>query len=285
MIARNTLVVVPCYNEAQRLDVNAFQRFAATTPDIGFVFVNDGSTDDTAAVLKVLVASAPDRFISIDCDRNRGKAEAVRRGMLHALDGPCRYAGYWDADLATPLSEIPRFVRALEAHREREICFGARVQLLGREIHRRAHRHYGGRLFAAVASIVLGLPVYDTQCGAKLFRVSEHTRALFAQPFLGRWTFDIEIIARLAQELASSGGRRPADAIYELPLEEWRDVHGSQVRSIDFVLALVQLARIRSRYFSTRKAVQNSSKRHSDALPIELPPPQERTVAPGRRIP
>jgi dolichyl-phosphate beta-glucosyltransferase len=245
----DTTIVVPCYNEARRLPVDRFLAFAAAVPDIGFLFVDDGSTDETAGVLARVQAVAPDRFQAIYQARNQGKAEAVRLGMLHVFANGVRYAGYWDADLATPLSEIPRFIEMLDAHPERDICFGARVQLLGRSIHRRRDRHYIGRLFATAASTALRLPVYDTQCGAKLFRVSSATRALFAERFLGRWTFDVEIVARLTQQCGAEH-RRPGDVIYELPLDEWRDIDGSRVRPLDFLKALFELHRIRRRYLS-----------------------------------
>jgi len=245
---RHTTIVVPCYNEAARLRVDAFRRFAADVPSVRFVFVNDGSTDETSLVLGRLVAAAPDRFECINQDYNRGKAEAVRTGILHAIRRAGRYAGYWDADLATPLEEIPRFIDALETRPDRDICFGARVQLLGRSIRRQTHRHYVGRAFATVASFALRLPIYDTQCGAKLFRVTSATRALFAEPFLGKWTFDIEIIARLTQLCAVNRWKQPGDLIYELPLDEWHDIAGSHVGPTDLVQALIEIARIRRRY-------------------------------------
>jgi glycosyltransferase involved in cell wall biosynthesis len=254
---RDTTIVVPCYNEAARLPVDGFLAFAAAVSHIGFLFVDDGSTDETARVLARLQALAPDRFETIYQRRNRGKAEAVRVGMLRAFASSVRYAGYWDADLATPLSEIPRFIGTLDAHPERDVCFGARVQLLGRAIHRRRDRHYIGRLFATAASAALRLPVYDTQCGAKLFRVSPATRALFEEPFIGRWTFDVEIIARLMQQCAGAQ-RRPSDVIYELPLDEWRDIDGSKVHPLDFFAALIELGRIRRRYGSTPRLSRRS---------------------------
>jgi hypothetical protein len=134
-------------------------------------------------------------------------------------------------------------------HPDRDICFGARVQLLGREIHRQAFRHYIGRLFATAASLTVRLPIYDTQCGAKLFRVSPAIQELFAEPFLGRWTFDGEIIARLMQQCTDESPR-PSDLMYELPLDEWRDIEGSKVHAIDFFLSLIELGRIRRRYGS-----------------------------------
>lgn len=244
----DTTIVVPCYNEAQRLRVEAFRAFAAAVPRVRFLLVDDGSTDDTARILAGLEAAAPTHFSAIVLPSNRGKAEAVRVGMLRAFDSGSRYAGYWDADLATPLSEIPRFISTLDERLERDMVLGARVQLLGRGIHRKAHRHYVGRVFATAASRVLSLPVYDTQCGAKLFRVSPSVRALFAEPFLGKWTFDIEIIARLTHRCASEG-RHACDVMYELALEEWRDIDGSKVRPLDFLKAMIELGRIRRRYF------------------------------------
>ena len=95
---------------------------------------------------------------------------------------------------ATPHDEIPRFIETLDAHPGIEALFGARVQLLGRTIERRASRHYLGRVSATAISLVLGLAIYDTQCGAKLFRASVACKALFAEPFHSRWLFDVEII-------------------------------------------------------------------------------------------
>jgi len=242
-------IVVPCYNEGQRFDGQAFQSFAASTPAVRFVFVNDGSTDNTAAVLQALVASRPESFEWIGYDRNRGKAEAVRSGMLHAAERS-RYVGYWDADLAAPLSEIPRFIALLEDRPDLDVCLGSRVRLLGRDIQRHAYRHYVGRIFATAASLTLRLPVYDTQCGAKLFRASPEVRALFAEPFVGRWTFDIEIIARLMCQRAHEATSGALPIMYELPLNEWRDAPGSKVSVFDLFTALLELRRIRGKYFS-----------------------------------
>ena len=244
----HTIIVVPCYNEAARLHVDAFREFAAANPGVRFLFVNDGSTDDTSVVLESLASSEPHRFEHIDQGQNQGKAEAVRVGMLHALAQGPRYAGYWDADLATPLSEIPRFVAVLEQHRRRDICFGSRVRLLGRAIERNPVRHYLGRMFATVASMVLDLAVYDTQCGAKLFRTSPEAEALFAEPFCVNWTFDVELIARLQAHRVRAGLTSASDSIYELPLDAWRDVAGSKVQATDFFKALFEMWRIHAKY-------------------------------------
>lgn len=246
--APTTRIVVPCYNEGSRLDGNAFLDYLAQQPSVGFVFVNDGSHDETLKLLQELAAREPGRVEVVDQQPNQGKAAAVRTGMLRAFELQCDYAGYWDADLATPLDEIMGFVGVLQERPGLLMVFGARVALLGRSIERRAARHYLGRVFATAASNLLGLPVYDTQCGAKLLRVNEDSRRLFAAPFLVNWTFDVELIARLIRMRRSEGSQDPADEIYELPLRRWHDVAGSKVRARDFARALLEMWRIRHSY-------------------------------------
>jgi dolichyl-phosphate beta-glucosyltransferase len=244
------LLVVPCFNEAERMPFARYEAFvaSASAPDVGFVLVNDGSTDATLSRLEDLARSDPTRFRVLDRPPNRGKAEAVRAGMLHALGLDATFVGYWDADLATPLEELPRFVRVLEERPLCEVVFGARVQLMGRSIRRSALRHYLGRVFATLASETVGLPIYDTQCGAKLFRAGPRAGALFAEPFLTRWLFDVELVARIVASGGTNGRARAGDAIYELPLRTWHDAGGSKVRLRDFPRSLLDLLAIRRRY-------------------------------------
>src|SRR5207244_9537873 len=101
------------YDEEHRLDVGAFR----SCRDADFHFVNDGSRDGTLAVLQSLVAEDPGRFHLLNLPQNRGKAEAVRLGMLAAMERSPAYVAFWDADLATPLGELPRFIEILEIGR------------------------------------------------------------------------------------------------------------------------------------------------------------------------
>lgn len=239
---------MPCYNEARRLDLTAFRSFAAAEPTVGFLFVNDGSSDGTLALLRELEADDRDSFAVLDLPQNAGKAEAVRAGLCVAFESNAGYVGYWDADLATPLDEIARFAAVLERLPGVEVVFGARVQLLGRSVRRSLVRHYLGRTFATAVSQVLGLPIYDTQCGAKLMRRTPQLAALFETAFGVNWTFDVELLARLIR--SREGGELPParEVVYELPLERWHDVAGSKVRPIDFFVAFLEIARIWYRY-------------------------------------
>lgn len=245
------VIVVPCYNEAARLDEAAFAGFARANPDTKFLFVDDGSSDETEPVLRTLVAKLGAQADVLGLDHNRGKAEAVRAGMEAALDEGPSYAGYWDADLSTPLDVIPRFAAILDERPEVLMVLGARVRLLGRTIRRSALRHYAGRVFATAASVALRLAVYDTQCGAKLFRATPAMRALFGEPFISRWAFDVEIIARILRDqpdhrnLSVEAREAP---FYELSLWQWEDIAGSNVRALDFPRSMLDLLRIRQRY-------------------------------------
>lgn len=244
-------VVVPCHNEAQRLSQDTFAEFIRRAENIRLVFVNDGSTDDTLRILQALQDRDPERISLCDLPANVGKGEAIRAGLQRAFELDVEYCGYWDADLATPLDVILDFCQLLDAQPATAMVFGTRVRLLGRKVERRALRHYLGRVSATVISMTLGLSVYDTQCGAKLFRVTPEVRSLFEAPFVSGWIFDVEIVARLIHA-RRTGGLPPAEtAIFEQPLHAWRDVEGSKVGPRDYIRAALDLARIHRRYLRT----------------------------------
>jgi len=241
-----TAIIVPCYNEAERLDVDAFVEFSADRPWLTVVFVDDGSTDDTAKVMDAAQRRAPERIRCLALAENSGKAEAVRRGVVVAIEEGAQLVGFWDADLATPLLDIDNFRSLFEHLPDLQIVIGSRVKLLCRHIERSELRHYFGRIAATAVSQILGIPVYDTQCGAKLFRVNPCLRSLFAEPFITRWVLDVEILARwLIQRDAGVDVNR---AIAEVPLRQWVDVPGSKLRRDDFLRAPADLWRVWRHY-------------------------------------
>jgi dolichyl-phosphate beta-glucosyltransferase len=247
-----TVLVIPCFNEAARLPRPAFEAFADTHPEVSFLFVDDGSGDATGELLAGMARGRPGRFRACGLGRNHGKAEAVRRGMLEAFGSGSSFAGYWDADLSTPLDALPEFEKVLQAHPDLAVVFGARVRLLGRAVVRSRRRYLLGRLFAAAASQLLELPIYDTQCGAKLFRCSPAVRALFEEPFLADWAFDVELLARMLAEQRSGAGGAVRELVYELPLETWHDVDGTKLNASHLPRMLLDLWRIRRHYLSSR---------------------------------
>ena len=241
-------IVVPCYNEAHRLPAERFVEFLHREHEIGFLFVNDGSTDNTLEILETLQRVCGPSVEVLHKPVNAGKSEAVRDGMLRAIElGRGSFVGFWDADLATPLQAIPALLQKLIDHPQLQMVFGARIRLLGRQVNRRAVRHYLGRVFATVVSIVLRLPIYDTQCGAKIFRITPALSKVLGQPFTSRWVFDVELLARFIA--LDKGDVQPLhDSIYEFPLDNWEDVAGSKVKPGDFLLAFIDTFRIYRKY-------------------------------------
>jgi len=219
-------LVVPCFNEASRLPAAAFLEFLGQHPEVAFCFVNDGSTDTTESVLERLRQAAPDRVTVATLPENRGKGEAVRHGMrLAAGAKQFAFVGYWDADLATPLKELTAMHDVLAQSPVCQIVLGSRWRRLGSAIERNEVRHLLGRVFATAASWVLNQPVYDSQCGAKLVRASA-VEPLFSEPFLTRWLFDVELLARLRTH---SPWAQVHNAAVEMPLSEWHDVRDSRL--------------------------------------------------------
>lgn len=237
-----TIVVVPCYNESKRLPQDAFLDYVERHDDVAFLFANDGSRDNTLEVLQSLTARH-ERLLLLDIQPNGGKAEAVRKGMLYAAEHyKPEYIAFWDADLATPLDEIKPMVEW--ADKGYDAIMGLRLMRLGAKVKRKPMRHYLGRCFATVASLMLDLPVYDTQCGAKLFR-TEVVEAIFPEQFITRWLFDVELLARYKKVY---GKERAIAKIYEFPLFQWQDIDGSQLKSRDFFKAPVELMKIKRKY-------------------------------------
>jgi glycosyltransferase involved in cell wall biosynthesis len=235
-------LIVPCYNEAARLDLTALSRLPS---GCSCVLVNDGSTDGTAALVRGRVS---DRLRLLDLPANVGKGEAIRQGILHVLESglveSADWVGYWDADLATPLGEIPHLLAyAGLCDGDVDAVFGSRVSRLGSTIERSYVRHLLGRAFANCAALLLNVRCYDSQCGAKLFRPAL-LRPAFGAPFESRWIFDLEILLRLE-------GRQ----IVECPVRRWTDVRGSKVNVLGQVLpTLRDLVRIRRAYAGRRQA-------------------------------
>ncbi len=247
------VLIVPCYNEAERLDGEAFCGMVDADAGLSLLFVDDGSRDATPDVLAKLMQSRPGRIHMHRLERNQGKAEAVRQGLQRALDQGADVVGYADADLATPPAEIARLAGLMRASPACEVLLGSRVKLMGRAIDRRVSRHYLGRFFATAASMILRAAIYDTQCGAKLLRRTPTLLHALGEPFLSRWAFDVELLGRL---LTGAPGVPPLmpEQVREEPLLAWRDAPGSKLRPRHMVGAAVDMARIEMDLTRRRRA-------------------------------
>lgn len=174
----------------------------------------------------------------------------MRRGLGRAVELNAHVVGYVDADMATPADEVGRLLDVLRES-DLAVVMGSRLAILGHVIERSPLRHYLGRVFATGASMVLGVAVYDTQCGAKFFRVTDGLRAALAEPFASRWAFDVELLGRLIRTL-DNPPHGAASPIREVPLRRWHDTGRSKVRPMAMVLAFLSLALIRRRLAAWR---------------------------------
>ncbi len=231
-------IVIPCYNEQHRLQSSEYTNFYNDS-DFHFLFVNDGSTDFTLKILNKINKFREDRISILNMDKNQGKGEAVRRGVLYA-DSLNKYSiiGFLDADLSTPLTEIPNLISHFK--KEELFIFGSRFKRIGVDIKRKVYRHYLGRIFATLASNMLEIPVYDTQCGAKFFK-SEVVEFIFTDHFKSNWTFDLEIFYRFLNKYDHLNLNSIAK---EIPLEKWEDKDGSKIRFKHFVKVPFDLIRL-----------------------------------------
>lgn len=233
------LIVIPCYNEAERLPIDEFKSFfsQASNQHIHFLFVNDGSSDDTSKILQNLSGNY-EQVDFLDLKKNSGKAEAIRQGVLHSKNLDFDYIGYFDADLAAPLSEISTLSQRINSKKP-YMLLGARVKLLGSTvIKRKLSRHYIGRIFATIVSNMLKLAIYDTQCGAKLVR-KDVAASIFIAPFISKWLFDVELLFRIKKQY-----REVENKIIEVPLKRWEDKSGSKIKFSYYFQAPFDLLKI-----------------------------------------
>lgn len=250
---RKIALIVPCYNEAKRLDREGFAALCRIA-DLLTLFVNDGSTDDTETCLRSLCQDSEGATELLSLEKNQGKGEAVRRGMMHALAAGAEIVGYMDADLSTPIDEIHRMISILDRD-HLSLVMGSRIRYLGSTIERSAGRHYVGRVFATISSFILKVPVYDTQCGAKLFLRTPILEQSLAEPFISRWCFDVELLGRL---LIGAGDVRPLrlEQIREVPLNHWRHMPGSKLGLINAIEIFYDLVRVAMDLSSRRRRLK-----------------------------
>jgi glycosyltransferase involved in cell wall biosynthesis len=239
-------IVIPCYNEGGRIPAGEIISFLELNPTIQVCFVNDCSTDSTEMTLRQIREHFPERVLIENHKKNKGKAESVRTGVLSSLSYfQFKHIGYFDADLSTPLEECFRLKNSLTTRDTLEFSFGSRLAIIGSKIERKLYRHLFGRVIATFISNILGLKVYDTQCGAKLF-TRELAEKVFTDPFISTWLFDVEIFARI---IHLAGREKVEDIMIETPLMTWVDKGGSKIELSYAIRVFIDLYRIKRKYF------------------------------------
>lgn len=188
-------IVVPAFNEAARIGKSLDAIFAylneqAYTCEV--IVADDGSTDGTAHIAEQSFAHAGKRTTArlIRVTPNRGKGFVVRAGLLETR---APIALFTDADLSTPITETPKLVAPIRSG-DYDVVFGSRAldrSLIG--VHQSWRREQGGRAVNLLVRLTTGMPIWDTQCGFKAFRM-DVCRPVVEAATIDRFGFDIELL-------------------------------------------------------------------------------------------
>jgi len=245
MLQKNCVgVVIPCYNEEERLLGKEFKDFAHKNLGYHLCFVNDGSTDRTLEVLRELEKGSETNISIYNCEKNGGKAEAVRQGMLHlAKDEQLDYIGFLDADLSTDFRDFDDLVDTLDVSKFK-IVSGSRMSRMGADITKESARKLISMSINLIIRTILKMPFNDTQCGAKVMDKSL-IPLLFDKPFITKWLFDVEMFMRMRKHY---GKTKAKELICEQPLKRWIHADGSKLSMKDSVKIVGQLAKIAITY-------------------------------------
>lgn len=226
-------IVIPAYNESVRLrpTLHALLRHIQEQSwDAEILVVNDGSTDDTAQIVREYGKLHP-QVLLVENPGNRGKGFSVRNGMLHARGDICLFS---DADLSSPITEAQKLFDAIA--QGADVAIGSRWLRAELQTERQPlYRQAFGRIYNLVLRIVLGLRFADTQCGFKAFR-RDAAQRIFPLQRIERWGFDPEILF-----LAKRAGMR----VEEVPVL-WAHSEGTRLHPFrDGLRMFLEAVRIR----------------------------------------
>lgn len=238
------IIVIPCYNEASRLPLAAYHNFLANNQDSHIVFANDGSKDNTLTVLQQLENQFSSQVSVYNLKSNSGKAQAVRAATLFCFGNfkDFKTIGYLDADLSTSLEEYTSITNYVK---EEVVCaFGSRILKIDNHIDRKQYRFLIGRGVATMISRQLGISIYDSQCGCKVFS-KEIAQELFKEKFISKWLFDVELFHRLIKLYSH---KEMKNVCREIPLKSWVDVDESKVSMLYFFKMWQDLYTISKKY-------------------------------------
>ncbi len=236
-------IVIPCYNEEKRIDIERMYNFLKVHKNVLLCFVNDGSSDKTLEVLKTIKSKFPQNAEVISTISNVGKAEAVRTGFSHCnAHFNAQKIAYLDADLATTLEECLEISTAVKSGVI--FAFGSRIKKIDNIIQRKTYRFLIGRVIATFISKQLKLGVYDTQCGCKIFD-TKLSKDIFKEKFISKWLFDVELFHRIIKIYGVDRIKKIAN---EVPLKSWIDYDDSKVKMSYFFKLWYDLYLIKRHY-------------------------------------
>ncbi len=240
-------IVVPCFNEGKRILTDEYLKFLNANPEFNFLFVDDGSIDNTKEVLSTLF-SQTDKIQVIALKKNQGKAQAIYNGVQNILNNnSANFIGYLDADLAIPFSEVLRLKEKIS--QGYEIAFSSKKPTQGSDLEIKFKRYFVGRVLSTMVRFSLKLKIYDTQCGCKLM-TKELAKIGFEKPFTSSWLFDIELFWRI---ITVKGRFFFNTKSVELPVKRLIDRGGSRIKITDLFSLPFEFLKIHSYYSKLQK--------------------------------
>jgi glycosyltransferase involved in cell wall biosynthesis len=220
------LLCVPCYRESARLPIFLEQIKAQDRPldfaELTVLFLDDGSGEAEQDALKNLLARSAFTNFKIESkffEKNRGKGGVLRDGFKEGLRREFDLIGFLDSDGATPFYEGLALLEEAWRFPQLDGVIGSRVKCLGKTVERSFKRHLVGRVFATLLSNLYDIPVYDSQCGAKIFRKRALTAELLDRCYDDRWLFDTQLLILLFRN-----GRSIREQMID-----WTDIPGSKI--------------------------------------------------------
>lgn len=232
-------MIVPCYNEGMRFNAKYFDNLIQIE-NTRWIFVNDGSTDQTQIILKSYCTKSNTLYLSTPI--NQGKSNAVAHGMKYilSLDENAFWIGFLDSDGAFATEDVRRLIELINKPfiNSFDSIYSSRVKLSGRNIQRRNSRHFFGRLISTFFGIFWPEMPYDTQSGLKLYKADVLKHKIFTDSFTTRWFFDIELHLRI---LLNNNNEFK---VWEEPLSMWNDVPDSKINYLEKLKLLREILKI-----------------------------------------
>ncbi len=220
-------LVVPCYNEETRLNLDYWLRLITEINHVDWIFVDDGSRDKTLNILREQFKFENVTVLALE--ENHGKSEAVRTGMLEFVRREKLYSGigFLDSDAAFSDTDVKHLIdlcaqKFTPDNQSFEAVISSRVKLAGRSISRNTTRHYISRILLTFINWNWRDAPYDTQSGYKIFRNTKQFKLALENPFRTKWFIDVELFARI-------GAMNGRNQIWEEPVQSWLDVPGSKI--------------------------------------------------------
>ena len=234
-----SLLIIPFYNEEKRYRQDEFLRLL-TEQAFDILFVNDGSNDCLPKQIRIELVSEYSNAKLIDLSHNSGKSEALRSGLIYAVERGYERVGFTDFDLSTPPTEIIRLMNMFqdEAFHANSI-FGIRNVNYSSSVKTTYFREKQGKLFQKIANSMFGVNFQDLQCGMKIFSVSLLSREVLSEPFINQWLFELELLLRLPESCIE---------IAEVNLNQWNHFQNSKVKPSHLFYIVYSLAKLYVRY-------------------------------------